>query len=90
MKAKLELLNFLSDQGKFYRDFVNFSETQYDKIRTTGSSTLTKALAMPMTELTALINWAKDGRTNAEIVERVESHIVSDLQLIADGTYVTE
>ena len=43
---------------------------------------------MPFDELTETIKWAEDGKTNAEIVDRVERHLVPELQWIADATYV--
>ena len=74
-------------QGKFFDDHVNFAESQYDTIRTVGSSTLTKALAMPLDELRDLIEWSKNGKSNAEIVDRVESYPVRSLQWVSDATY---
>lgn len=67
---------------------MNFNEDQYDKIRTIGSSTFTKALTMPIDELNDLISWAKSGKTNAEIVTRVESYMVPSIHWVADATYV--
>ena len=77
----------LSGHGKFFNDFVNFNESQYKTIRTIGSSTLSKGLAMPLEELEELIKWAKDNKTNAEIVERVEKHVVPSLEWVSDATY---
>ena len=73
--------------GKFYDDYVNLSETNYKKIQTIGSSTLTKGFTMPLDELNELISWAENGKTNSEIVTRVEKHVVPSLHWIADATY---
>lgn len=43
---------------------------------------------MPFDELNDLIKWAKSGKSNTEIKERVESYVVPDLHWVADGTYV--
>ena len=82
----LEVENIKS-AGKFFEDFVNLSPSKYETFRTSGCSTLTKALLMPERELRDLINWAKNGRSSQEIYDRVENVVVKDFHWICDATY---
>ena len=73
--------------GAFYRDYLNFNDSQYFDIRSSGSSVLTKALTMPLDELQHLISWASNGKTADQIAEKVESFVVPDLHWAMDATY---
>lgn len=58
-------------------------------MRKSGSSTLSKAMNMPLDELSSLIEVCKRLRPD-EIKERVENYMTDDLEAVIDGTYMQE
>ena len=56
-------------------------------MRQSGSSTLSKAMNMPLDELSALIEQCKR-LPPEDIKEKCENYMTDDLEAVIDGTYM--
>ena len=80
-------LDNVEGHGRFIHDFLDFNLLDYEVIRSQGSSCLSKAMALPLPQLEALV---MECRTlpPVEIKEKVELLKSRDLEIVIDGTYM--
>ena len=73
--------------GRFYQDYTRLDDSLYDIMRQSGSSTLSKAMDMPLDELASLIDQCKRLQPD-DIRKKVENYMTEDLEAVIDGTYM--
>ena len=73
--------------GRFFQDYTELNDELYDFMRHEGSSTLSKALSMPLDELRDLITRC-EGLPADDVKSIVDNYITGDFEAIADGTYM--
>ena len=80
-------LDHVEDAGEFRREFLSFNQN-YELLLTKGSSTLSKAMSIPLENLEHLVLECRNGLTPAQIKDKVEEIRTNDLELVCDGTYM--
>ena len=80
-------LKSTSNSGRFFADYTALDDSMYDFLRQDGSSVLSKAMSMPMDELSTLIEQCRQIPPE-DVKRKVDNYMTDDLEGVVDATYM--